>query len=98
MSNRDLPEEPLAGPNAPRPVTGPAQGTADHGQQRPLRRRKTISATCELHRGPIGFTNLVVSKRDGTIVLDPHVDGSCVISLDQDGATELCDTLIEWLG
>jgi hypothetical protein len=98
MSNSDVPEQPLAGSTPPRPVTGPAQGTANHGPQQPLRRRKTIAATCELHRGPIGFTNLVVSKRDGTIVLDPHVDGSCVISLDQDGATQLCDTLTEWLG
>jgi hypothetical protein len=40
----------------------------------------------------------LVSKRDGAIVLDPHVDGSCVIYLDQDGAIQLCDTLTEWLG
>jgi hypothetical protein len=40
----------------------------------------------------------MVSKRDGTIVLDPHVAGSCVIFLDQDGAAALCDTLTEWLG
>jgi hypothetical protein len=57
-----------------------------------------ISVTCALHRGPRGFTNLLVTKRDGTIVLDPHVAGSCVISLDQEGAAALCDTLTEWLG
>jgi hypothetical protein len=39
-----------------------------------------------------------VSKQGGTIVLDPHVDGSCVISLDHDGATQLRDILTEWLG
>lgn len=61
-------------------------------------RRKVIPATCALHRGPVGFTNLLVSKRAGTIVLDPHVTGSCVISLDEDGATTLRDTLTEWLG
>ena len=61
-------------------------------------RRRAIPATCELHRGPVGFTNLLVSKRDRTIVLDPHVTGSCVISLDEDGATTLRDTLTEWLG
>jgi hypothetical protein len=60
--------------------------------------RRAISATCALHRGPRGFTTLMVSKRDGTIMLDPHIDGSYVISLDQDGATALCDTLTEWLG
>lgn len=60
--------------------------------------RKAIPATCQLHRGAIGFTNLLISKRGGTIVFDPHVDGSCVISLDQDSATELRNTLTEWLG
>jgi hypothetical protein len=39
------------------------------------RRRKAIPATCGLHRGPIGFANLLVSMQDGTIVLDPHVTG-----------------------
>ena len=37
------------------------------------RRRKAIPATCGLHRGPIGFANLLVSMQDGSIVLDPHV-------------------------
>ncbi len=61
-------------------------------------RRKVISATCHLHQGCVGFTNLLVSKRDGVIVLDPHVDCSCVISLDENGAAALRDTLTEWLG
>jgi hypothetical protein len=61
-------------------------------------RRRVIPATCALHGGPVGFTNLLVSKRDSAIVLDPHVDGSCVVSLDEDGATALRDTLAEWLG
>jgi hypothetical protein len=59
--------------------------------------RKAISATCQLHRGPIGFANLMVSKHDGTIVFDPHVTGSCVISLDEEGATTLRDLLTAWL-
>jgi hypothetical protein len=62
------------------------------------RRRVVISATCEVHRTCVGFTNLLVTKRDSMIVLDPHVDGSCVIRLDEDGATALRDTLTEWLG
>ncbi len=48
-------------------------------------RRRAIPATCQLHRGAVGFTNLMVSKRGRTIVLDPHVTGSCVISLDENG-------------
>jgi hypothetical protein len=45
-----------------------------------------------------GFTNLVASKRDGEIELDPHVDGGCRILLDEAGATVLRDVLVEWLG
>jgi hypothetical protein len=51
-----------------------------------------------LHRGPIGFANLLVSMRDETIVFDPHVTGSCVIFFDEDGARTLRDILTEWLG
>ncbi|MGH3981845.1 MAG: hypothetical protein ACREX8_01780 [Gammaproteobacteria bacterium] len=40
----------------------------------------------------------MVSKRDGTIVLDPHAIGSCVITLDEDGAVAVRDVLIDWLG
>jgi hypothetical protein len=62
------------------------------------RRRVVIPATCQLHRDSRGFTNLLVTTRGGDIVLDPHVDGSCVISLDENGATTLRDTLTKWLG
>jgi hypothetical protein len=61
-------------------------------------RRKAIPATCGLHRGPVGFANLMVSERDGTIVFDPHVTGACVISLDEEGARTLRDLLTGWLG
>lgn len=48
--------------------------------------------------GPVEDVNLVVSQRGGTIVLNPQVTGSCVISLDEDGATTLGDLLSVWLG
>ncbi len=64
----------------------------------PSRNRMVIHATCALHRGPVGFTNLVVSKRDGEIVFDPHVTGSCVLMLAEDGAITLRDALTQWLG
>jgi hypothetical protein len=57
-----------------------------------------VPVTCGLHRGPIGFANLLVSMRGGTIVLDPHATGSCVIFFDEDGARTLRDILTEWLG
>lgn len=60
--------------------------------------RKTIHATCALHRGPAGFANIVVSKRNGTIELDPHVTGSCVLTLAEDEAIALRDVLTQWLG
>ena len=70
----------------------------DQGDHPTGRRRKAIPATCQLNRGPVGYATLMVSKRDGTIVLDPHVTGSCVISLDEEGAATLRDLLTEWLG
>jgi hypothetical protein len=74
----------------------------DHGpndaEPAGARARRVIHATCALHRGSASFTNLMVSKRDGTIVLDPHLTGACVLTLDQDGAATLRDTLTEWLG
>jgi transcriptional regulator with XRE-family HTH domain len=61
-------------------------------------RRRVIPATCRTHGGCIEFTNLVVSKRDGAIELDPHVTGQCVLTLAEDGAIALRDALTEWLG
>lgn len=60
--------------------------------------RKLIHATCTLHRGPVGFANLVVSKRGGTIEFDPHVTGACVLTLAEDEAVALRDALTRWLG
>jgi hypothetical protein len=62
------------------------------------RRSVVISATCQLHQDARGFTNLLVTTRGGEIVLDPHAVGACVISLDENGATTLRDTLTKWLG
>ena len=61
-------------------------------------RRKAIPATCGLHRGPIGFANLMVSVQGGSIVFDPHVTGACVITINKESATTLRDLLTEWLG
>jgi hypothetical protein len=60
--------------------------------------RKAIPATCGLHQGPVGFANLMISERDGRLVLDPHVTGECLIYLAEESARTLRDTLKEWLG
>jgi hypothetical protein len=74
-------------------------GAADAPATKPAsRNRKGIHGTCALHRGPVGFANIVVCKRDGEIVFDPHVDGSCVLSLAEDEAIALRDALTRWLG
>jgi hypothetical protein len=57
---------------------------------------RTICITCQIH-GSRGFCNLRVSKVNGEIVLNPHVDGSCVLSFDEVAATQLFDILGEWL-
>jgi hypothetical protein len=58
---------------------------------------RTIPTTCQIH-GCQGFCNLRVSKIGGEIVLNPHVDGSCVLRLDHTAASQLFDILGEWLG
>jgi hypothetical protein len=74
------------------PITGGATASASRDN------RKAIPVSCALHRGPRGFANLVVErKRDGEIVLDPHVTGACVIILDEDAATALFEVLRTWL-
>lgn len=60
--------------------------------------REVIHATCALHRGPVGFANVVVSKRGETIELDPHVTGACGLTLAEDEALALRDALTRWLG
>jgi hypothetical protein len=70
----------------------------DYGGHSANHRRKAIPATCQLHRGPVGFANLMVSKHNETIVLDPHVTGACVISLHEESARTLRNLLTEWLG
>jgi hypothetical protein len=50
------------------------------------------------HGGAVNFTNVVITKINGEIELDPHVVRACVIRFDEDGATALRDTLMAWLG
>lgn len=60
--------------------------------------RRTLHGTCETHPGGRGFCNLRFTKQEGRIVIDPHVDGACKISLNEEEATEVRDLLSEWLG
>ena len=75
-------------------------GTANIPPVQPTRdrRRVVIHASCSVHQVAVGFTNLVVSKRNGEIELDPHVDGGCLLTLSEDEACALRDALTEWLG
>lgn len=57
-----------------------------------------IQATCIKHGGAKGFTNVVMTKRGGEIELDPHATGACVLRLDEDAASAVRDTIMEWLG
>jgi hypothetical protein len=50
-----------------------------------------------VHQGALGYANVVVRQRGGLIELDCHVDDSCLLTLDEDAATQLRDVLIEWL-
>lgn len=57
----------------------------------------TIPATCTRH-GAAHFCNLRLTKTAGTITLDPHVDGGCVVTLDEAEATKLVTIFASWLG
>jgi hypothetical protein len=74
----------------------------EDGESQPAPHRavgRTISATCQTHSETRGFCNLRVTKAaDGGIVLDPHVAGYCVVTLDEAGAGALRTVLIEWMG
>lgn len=61
------------------------------------RYRRVIMTTCQAH-GAAGFTNLLVTKEGGVIVLNPHVANCCVLRLDEQAARMLHDVLGEWLG
>lgn len=59
--------------------------------------RHVIMTTCQAH-GAAGFTNLLVTRESGVIVLNPHLANCCVLRLDEQAATTLHDILEEWLG
>ncbi|MGH3673125.1 MAG: hypothetical protein ACRDSH_21275 [Pseudonocardiaceae bacterium] len=59
--------------------------------------RRVVMTTCQAH-GSAGFTNLLVTKQDGVIVLDPHLANCCVLRLDEQAARSLLGILGEWLG
>lgn len=59
--------------------------------------RRVVMTTCQTH-GSAGFTNLLVTKQDGVIVLNPHLANCCVLRLDEKAARSLLGILEEWLG
>lgn len=59
--------------------------------------RLVLHVTCRIHEGTEGFTNLVVTKNNNTITLNPHADNSCVLTLDEATANTFHETLGAWL-
>ncbi len=59
--------------------------------------RRVVMTTCQAH-GAAGFTNLLLTKEDGVIVLNPHVANCCVLRLDERAASAVYHILGEWLG
>ena len=74
------------------PPTFPGTGSGVRGSH-----RRVVMTTCQVH-GAVGFTNLLVTKENGTIVLNPHVANCCVLRLDEQAARALLGILGEWLG
>jgi len=82
----------MAGGSTDGPETLPHHENGARGS-----RRQVIMTTCRAH-GAAGFTNLLVTKEDGVIVLNPHVANCCVLRLDEHAARALLGILGEWLG
>jgi hypothetical protein len=59
--------------------------------------RRVLMTTCQAH-GAAGFTNLLVTKENGVIVLNPHLANCCVLRLDEQTARTLHGIFGEWLG
>jgi hypothetical protein len=59
--------------------------------------RRVLMTTCQAH-GAAGFTNLLVTKENGVIVLNPHVASCCVLRLDEQAVRTLHSIFGEWLG
>jgi hypothetical protein len=74
------------------PATSPRVESGVRGSH-----RQVVMTTCQAH-GAVGFTNLLVTKENGTIVLNPHVANCCVLRLDEQAARALLGILGEWLG
>ncbi|MGH3846877.1 MAG: hypothetical protein ACRDS0_36460 [Pseudonocardiaceae bacterium] len=61
--------------------------------------RRVIPASCTCAGIARGFTNLVIRRLpNGHIELDPHVTGTCVLTLDEDSSRGLHEALGDWLG
>jgi len=71
---------------------------AGSGKARRDPNRRVIDITCTVHGGARGFTPLVCTKRGNLIELNPHATNGCVMLLNEKAASELFDTLGEWLG
>lgn len=54
-----------------------------------------VMTTCQAH-GAAGFTNLLVTKEGGFIVLNPHVGNCCLLRLDEQAATEVYHLTLRW--
>lgn len=85
----ELMSSPAGERSAPRtaPVTGSTRRT----------HRRVLMTTCQEH-GAAGFTNLLVTKEGGCIVLNPHLSNCCVLRLDEQTATALYHLFGQWLG
>ena len=86
----------LAHPTIDGTADGPAMVRRDVSGVRGSHRR-VVMTTCQAH-GAAGFTNLLVTRQDGAIVLDPQVANCCVLRLDEQAAQALLDILGEWFG
>lgn len=84
----------------PGPCPEPGRGDTNTGKVlNAMVNRRTIHVTCRTAgHSAAGCCNLVVTREDAEIVLNPHAANCCVIALNEASAGELRDVLTELLG
>lgn len=71
--------------------------TAAPREQRAPQSPRVIMIICQAH-GAAGFTNLLITKENGCIVLNPHLENCCVLRIEEQAARTLHNIFGEWLG
>lgn len=58
-------------------------------EDKPRPTRRVVPATCSVHGGTKGFTNVVLVRSTNGLTVDPHATGCCLIEFTPEEARDL---------